>query len=138
MSHRLPAAFAAAALLLLLLAAAPAAAGEIRAAAEVDCAPTDRPLVYDCTIALSDRRGGAAIAGAEVKVGAEMPTMPMAHNVRPVAAAPAGAPGRYAALLELEMHGPWALRLDLAGPVRDRVIVPLEFQPGAAASGRSK
>ena len=137
MTVPVPAAAAAAAAAL-LAAAAPAAAGDIRAAAEVSCAPTERPLVYDCSIALSDRRGGAAIDGAEVTVGADMPTMPMAHNVRPVAAAPAGAPGRYAAELELEMHGAWALRLDIAGPVRDRVIVPLDFQPGSAATGSSK
>jgi hypothetical protein len=60
-------------------------------------------------------------------VGADMPSMPMAHNVRPVKAEAGAQPGSYRARLELEMTGVWALRLDLSGPVRDRLISVLRF-----------
>jgi hypothetical protein len=61
-------------------------------------------------------------------VGADMPSMPGAHSVRPVKAVPEDEPGRYRARLELEMHGDWALQLNLAGPLRDRVIKVLRFE----------
>jgi hypothetical protein len=51
-----------------------------------------------------------------------MPSMPMAHNVKPVKAAPGSAPGEYTARIELEMFGEWALKLDVRKPVRDRIV----------------
>lgn len=105
-----------------------APAADVRAKAEVACAPTARALEYDCTITLSDRRSGEPLAGLDVVLGAEMPSMPMAHNVRPAAATPTGAPGAYRARLALEMHGEWALRIDLTGAVRDRVVKTMRFE----------
>ena len=104
----------------------PAAGGE-RKAADVECKPTDQKLVYDCMITLKAKRSGAPIADAEFTVGADMPSMPGAHNVRPVRAEPTGTPGTYRARIELEMTGEWALRLDLTKPERDRVIRKLHF-----------
>lgn len=98
-----------------------------RADADVSCAATDEELVYECTIVLKGRPSGAPIPGAEITVKADMPSMPMAHNVRPVQATPAGMPGHYRTRLELEMHGEWALTLDVSGPVRDRVVRKLHF-----------
>ena len=48
------------------------------------------------------------------------------HRVRPVAAAPTAKAGEYRGTLVLERSGLWALQLDLAGPLRDRVIVRLQ------------
>lgn len=118
--------------LLLTLAAAHAAE---RARADIACAPTATALVYDCTIALTRAGDGSPVQGAEVTIGAEMPAMPMAHNVRPVRAEPADAPGRYRARLELEMTGEWAVRIDVAGPLRDRVVRRLHFGDDAGHSG---
>ena len=99
-----------------------------RKAAEVECAPVEQEaLVYDCTIALTGRKSGAPIADAEFTVGADMPSMPGAHSVRPVSAEPHGAPGTYRARIELEMTGEWALRLDFARPARDRLVKKLHF-----------
>lgn len=106
-----------------------AQASDIRATAEVACEPGGKALEYACDIRLSDRRTGAPLEGLEVTVGATMPSMPMAHNVRPVQAEPGQAPGSYSAVLELEMYGIWAVQLDLAGPVRDRLVATLDFQP---------
>ena len=105
----------------------PAGADE-RKAAELACTPVEhQALVYDCTIALKGRKSGTPIAGAEFTVGADMPSMPGAHSVRPVPAEPHGAPGAYRARIELEMTGEWALRLDFTIPDRDRLITKLHF-----------
>ncbi len=93
--------------------------------AEVSCTATDRRLVYDCRIEL--RRAGAPLEGVDVTVGADMPSMPMAHNVKPVPAKAGAKPGEYTARIELEMTGEWALKLRLSGPVRDQVVEHLDF-----------
>ncbi|MDE0058928.1 MAG: FixH family protein [Defluviicoccus sp.] len=98
-----------------------------RAKATVECAPTAERLVYDCKIVLMGRKSGQPLAGAKLVVGADMPSMPLAHNVRPVTAAPGEKPGMYEARIELEMHGEWALRLDVSGPLRDRLIHKMHF-----------
>ena len=118
----------------MLMAGGAALAGE-RVAAEVSCAATAERLTYDCTIMLKGRKSGEPVDGAEVVVKAEMPSMPLAHNVRPVKAAAGSMPGHYSATLELEMLGEWALTLDVSGPTRDRVVKKLDF---GAASGDSE
>ena len=79
----------------------------------------------ECTVRL--RAGGAPLAGAQVTLGAIMPSMPMVHSVKPAAAVPTGKPGEYRGRLALEMNGVWAVQVDVAGPVRDRVVRPLRI-----------
>ncbi len=118
----------------LLCAAAPAVAGE-RAAAEIDCEPTAESLVYSCTITVTGRKSAEPVLADTLTVKADMPSMPMAHNLRPVAAMPVtGEPGRYMAVLELEMHGEWALAVEVNGEtadsavrVRDKAVVKRQF-----------
>ena len=105
-----------------------------RAKAQVVCAPTGKKLVYECEIMLMGRKSGAPLEGAKLVVGADMPSMPLAHNVRPVTAAPGRKPGMYTATIELEMHGEWALKLDVSGPTRDRLIHKMHF--GAAKGAK--
>ncbi len=105
---------------------AAAQSGKVRAKADVNCKPDG--LQLDCTIKLTDAATGAPLPGVTVTVSADMPSMPMVHNVRPAKAAAGAAPGSYQAKIELEMSGDWALRIDLAGPVRDRVIKPIRVQ----------
>ena len=105
----------------------PAEADE-RKAAEVECTLVEqRALVYDCMITLKGKRSGTPVVDAEFTVGADMPSMPGAHNVRPVPAEPHGMPGTYRARIELEMTGEWALRLDFTKPSRDRLVKKLQF-----------
>jgi hypothetical protein len=103
-------------------------AADARAKADVSCRPAGEKLQYDCTIKLMDTRTNEPLTGVELTVAADMPSMPMAHNVRPAKATAAAEPGTYRVRVVLEMHGDWALRLDLVGPVRDRVIKLLRFQ----------
>jgi hypothetical protein len=115
---------------LVLAAPAPAARAADRAKADVACRPSGEVLQYDCTIKLTNARTGAALTEVALTVGADMPSMPGMHNVPPATATPADEAGTYHVLLELEMHGDWALQLNLAGPLRDRLIKRLRFEDG--------
>jgi hypothetical protein len=123
--------------LILLLAVSPALAQRLDA--KLDCKHAGTDFVYDCTIRLT--RGGEPLSGAQVTVGGDMPAMPMAHNVKPVKAQPTKTPGEYRARLDLEMAGEWAVKLRLAGPVRDQLVLHYEFDERGARpvrrSGRS-
>jgi hypothetical protein len=68
----------------------------------------------------------------QIMVGADMPSMPMAHNMKPVKAQPTKTPGEYRAKLDLEMNGEWAVKLRLAGPVRDQLVLHYEFDERGA------
>ena len=106
-----------------------------RARADVECTPTDQKLVYDCMIMLTGRKSGTAVDGVEFTVKTDMPSMPMAHNVKPVKAMPAGQPGMYHARIELEMHGEWILKMDVSKPARDTIIYKMHFGASKGESG---
>jgi hypothetical protein len=108
---------------------AESALAQVRAKADVACRPAEATLQYDCTIVLTNSRTKEPLAGVTLTIGADMPSMPMMHNVRPVKAEPGETPGTYQARLALEMHGDWALQLNLSGPLRDRVLRTLRFDP---------
>ena len=102
---------------------------QVRTKADVACRPAAATLQYDCTIMLTNLRTNEPLTGVTLTVGADMPSMPMMHNVRPVKAVPGQTPGTYQARLALEMHGDWALQLNLSGPLRDRVVSTMRFDP---------
>lgn len=97
---------------------------------ELDCKPTKTDFIYDCIVRLA--RNGQPLSGAQITVGADMPSMPMAHNVKPVKAKAGKAPGEYEATLDLEMLGEWAVKLRLAGPVKDQLVLHYEFDEKGA------
>lgn len=127
------------AIVLALALCAPSSVLAQRAQATLECRFTGTDFVYECIIRLV--RGGAPLAGVQVTVGADMPSMPMAHNVKPVKAVPDRSPGEYRATLDLEMTGEWAVKLRLAGVVRDQLVLHYEFdergaRPAKRAVGR--
>lgn len=103
-------------------------AADVRVGADVTCRPAKESLQYDCVVTLKNARTNVPLTGVKLFIGADMPSMPMAHNVRPVRAEPGTEPGTYRARLELEMTGVWALRLDIGGPLRDRIVKVLRFE----------
>ena len=120
----------------LMLAPAPALAGGERPMVEVDRKPTDEKLVFHCLFEVTGKKSRQPVEGATFRVNADMPAMPMAHNVKPVRPEPvAGEPGSYEGRLELEMPGEWAIRMTFDEPVRDVVIEKLTFD--GAATGHS-
>jgi hypothetical protein len=100
-----------------------------RILAEATCIPTDSEMRFSCEIALS--QGGQPVEGATFTVKPDMPSMPMAHNMRPVPAETTDSPGIYSVHLHLEMLGEWTLTLDLTEPRRDRAVVPYTFDDTA-------
>jgi hypothetical protein len=94
--------------------------------AKLDCRHTGKDFIYDCRISLERR--GEPLSGVQITVGADMPSMPMAHNVKPVKAQPTKTPGEYRARLDLEMSGEWAVKLRLSGAVRDQLILHYTFR----------
>ncbi len=113
---------------LLIFASTTACAQTVKA--ELQCKLTRTDYVYDCAIRLA--RDGRPLTGAEVTVGADMPSMPMAHAVKPVRARPGKAPGEYRVKLDLEMLGEWAVQLRLAGPVKDQLTLLYDFDEKGA------
>ncbi len=118
----------AAAIAMLALCGLEGAHAQVRAKAGVTCKPGTEKLQYDCIIKLANSKTNEPLSGLTLTVGADMPSMPAAHNVRPVGAAEDQEKGTYKARIVLEMYGDWALRLDLSGPVRDRVVKRLRFE----------
>ena len=114
--------------LILFLAAFPACAQRVQG--ELACTATRTDFVYDCKIKLT--RGGQPLAGADFMVGADMPSMPMAHNVKPVKARPGKAAGEYEAKLDLEMLGEWAVKLRLRAPLQEQLILLYYFDEKGA------
>ncbi len=107
------------------------AAGRIRA--EVTCEPAEDPLVYHCTIRLTDRKTGRPIEGAIFKMHTSMPSMPMAHYAPPVEGKPGTAPGVYHATFHFAMAGRWMIDIRTTVPSRDQVqhmiMVPKKGAP---------
>lgn len=109
-----------------LLLAAEAAVAAPRPEVELRCVAFGMGPQLECTVRL--RSAGAPLSGAKVTLGASMPSMPMAHTVKPAIAAPTSNPGEYRGRVELEMNGVWAVQVDIAGPVRERVVRPLRIE----------
>ena len=105
----------------------PAVALAQKTNAKLDCKYTGKDFIYDCVIALQPPMGDV-----QVTVSADMPSMPLAHQVRPVKAQPTKKPGEYRARLDLEMTGEWAVKLRFAGPVRDQLVLHYEFDERGA------
>ena len=96
------------------------AQGSSRPQVDLQCLSYGMGPMLECTVDLK-RRDGTPLDGAQVTLGALMPSMPMAHTVKPMKAAPTGKPGQYRATLELEMLGVWAVDIDISGPARDKL-----------------
>lgn len=109
----------------LILLATPALAARIQATA--DCQPGHMDMHYACAFTLT--QDGDPVEGAAFTVLADMPSMPMAHNMHAVEAKPTDQPGVYKAMLHMEMHGDWALKLNLTAPARDLIVLHQVFEP---------
>ena len=93
---------------------------------DVKCNSTEEKLVYDCMIYLTDTKTKEKISGAKFVVSADMPSMPGAHNIKPVIAHSMGL-GSYHVRLKLDMYGEWVLKMDFTKPRRDRIVKKMIF-----------
>jgi hypothetical protein len=118
--------------------AAVASAQVPRLRIDLGCQPTEAPLTFLCTVAVIDS-ADKPVDGVEMTLSADMPSMPMAHNVSPVKAQPvAGRPGSYQGRLTLEMLGEWAVRLRIEAPRPDIVVRKLDFRKDKVSPAGSR
>ena len=103
-----------------LLAATSSALAAPRPEVDLQCVAHGSGPLLECTAQVA--ANGAPLHAAKLTISASMPSMPMAHTVKPVPAAPTGRPGEYRGTLQLEMNGDWAVQIDLAGPPRERIV----------------
>jgi hypothetical protein len=123
--------------ILMCTAALPAFAAD-RAKTAMSCKAAGAEFAYDCTLEVTNARTGAPIEGAKIVLGADMPSMPMVHNVPPVEFEAGEKPGQYKAKIQLDMRGAWAIRLRITGPMRDEVVSVYEFgETDATLRGRA-
>lgn len=107
------------------LAATPAFAQ--RTTGEAQCLPAETEGHHRCEIRLGTEE--APLEAAEFTISTAMPSMPMAHNMAPVAGSATDTPGLYVAEIPFGMPGDWTLTLDLTAPERDRIVLPVEIAP---------
>ena len=100
---------------------------------ELTCLSFGTGPMLECLVKVQ-RRDGTTLNNIQMTLGALMPSMPMAHTIRPVKAAPTGNPGEYKAVLELQMAGVWTVEIDLSGTVRDKVARNLQVDECAGSS----
>lgn len=123
---------------ILMCTAAPSAFAADRAKTAMSCTATGVEFAYACTLEVTNARTGAPIEGAKIVLGADMPSMPMVHNVPPVEFEAGEKPGHYKAKIQLDMRGAWAIRLRITGPMRDEVVSVYEFgETDATLRGRA-
>jgi hypothetical protein len=114
--------------LLATLASTAAAQQALRPRVDLGCQPTEISLTYLCALTIADA-AGKPMDGVQVTLSADMPSMPMAHNVAPVKARPVpGQAGSYQVRLVLEMTGEWVVRLRFEAPRPDVMVRKLDFQ----------
>jgi hypothetical protein len=105
---------------------------------DLGCQPTEASLTFLCTVAVTDS-SDKPVNGVGLTLSADMPSMPMAHNVSPVKAQPvAGRPGSYQGRITLEMLGEWAVRLRIETPHPDIVVRKFDFQKDKVSPAGSR
>jgi hypothetical protein len=112
--------------LLLLMLALPGHVLAQKVDARMDCKAVNAGLIYECVVWLTQE--GKPLSGAQISVSADMPSMPMAHNLKPVKARPGTRAGEYLFRLDLDMPGEWALKLRVSGPARDIIVKKMNFK----------
>lgn len=118
----------------LALAAVPSAS-QSRLQADLSCAATQEHLAYDCTVRIADAESDEAVEGLIIEVKADMPSMPMAHNIPPVTAQLTDEPGIYAFPIKLDMFGNWSFSMRLSGPREDLLVEILSFRADESHAG---
>jgi len=91
---------------------------------QTSCMPHEQVLTYACKVNLFAH--SKPVSNAVISVSADMPSMPMTHNMRQIMAMPvAGLTGQYEFVLVLEMVGDWRLIYNISNPFIDRLYEPL-------------
>ena len=91
---------------------------------QTECTATSKKFQYNCKVLFLHKK--EPMTGYSGIVGATMPSMAMAHNVKPVKFVEKdGMAGHYEFTIQLEMLGEWMFQYDISTPKRDRVMEKL-------------
>ena len=91
---------------------------------QTHCIPNKQALAYTCHVKLLSHN--EPVSNASMSVSVDMPSMPMAHNMRQIMVTPVvGLAGQYEFILELEMAGQWRLIYNILSPFVDRLHEPM-------------
>ena len=104
---------------------------------KTECTATSKKFQYKCNVILLHKK--APMSGYSGVVGAIMPSMAMAHNVKPVKfTKKEGIAGHYKFTIQLEMLGEWMFQYDISIPKRDRVMEKLIFNKTKSTASDKK
>ena len=93
---------------------------------QTDCKATSKKFQYSCNVLFLQKK--ELMRGYSGFVGAKMPSMAMAHNVKPVKfSEKEDMTGHYEFTIQLEMLGEWMFQYDISIPTRGRVMEKLIF-----------
>ena len=104
---------------------------------KTECTATSKKFQYNCNVLFFHKK--EPISGYSGIVGAKMPSMAMAHNVKPVKfSEKEGMAGHYEFTIQLEMPGEWMFQYDISIPKRDRVMEKLIFNKTKSTASDKK
>ena len=104
---------------------------------QTECTATSKKFQYNCNALFFHKK--EPISGYSGIVGAKMPSMAMAHNVKPVKfSEKEGMAGHYEFTIQLEMLGEWMFQYDISIPKRDRVMEKLVFNKTKSTASDKK
>ena len=104
---------------------------------QTDCTATSKKFQYNCNVLFFHKK--EPMSGYSGIVGATMPSMAMAHNVKPVKfSEKEGMVGHYEFTIQLEMLGEWMFQYDISIPKRDRVMEKLIFNKTKSTASDKK
>lgn len=88
---------------------------------DLECVSIGDKPTLECSVLLRDKNG-SPLRDSLAILSASMPSMPMAHSIRPAVTVPTDKPGEYRGSLQLEMAGVWAIQVDVSKPYRERLV----------------
>tara|TARA_B100000963_G_scaffold257967_1_gene226368 strand:- start:107 stop:547 length:441 start_codon:yes stop_codon:yes gene_type:complete len=104
---------------------------------QTECTATSKKFQYNCDVSFYHKK--EPMSGYSGIVGAKMPSMAMAHNVKPVKfSEKEGMVGHYEFTIQLEMLGEWMFQYDISIPKRDRVMEKLIFNKTKSTASDKK
>ena len=104
---------------------------------QTECTATSKKFEYNCNVIFFHKK--EPMSGYSGIVGATMPSMAMAHNIKPVKfTKKEGMAGHYKFTIQLEMLGEWMFQYDISIPKRDRVMEKLIFNKTKSTASDKK
>ena len=104
---------------------------------KTECTATSKKFQYNCNVLFFHKK--EPISGYSGIVGAKMPSMAMAHTVKPAKfSEKEGMARHYQITIQLAKLGEWMFQYDISIPKRDRVMEKLIFNKTKSTASDKK